>query len=172
MGVWACGEVAAAWFASLQPRYNVLHREIETEVLPLCRAEGVGVIVYNPMAGGLLTGKHAPGAPPAPDSRFGDRLGATAETYRRRYWQDEALGEVAALKAFFERRGKRLAAVAVAWVLRQPGISAAIVGASRPDQLAETLGAGELVLDEEEVAALDEVWFRLPRQRPVAGPVR
>jgi aryl-alcohol dehydrogenase-like predicted oxidoreductase len=158
--------------ASLQPRYNVLHREIETEVLPLCRAEGVGVIVYNPMAGGLLTGKHAPGAPPAPDSRFGDRLGATAETYRRRYWQEEALAEVAALREFFERRGKALATVAVSWVLQQPGISAAIVGASRPQQLEDTLRAGDLALDEDEKAALDEVWFRLPRQRPVAGPVR
>jgi aryl-alcohol dehydrogenase-like predicted oxidoreductase len=164
--------LALSRFDSVQPRYNVLHREIETELLPLCRAEGVGVIVFNPLAGGLLTGKHAPGAPPAPDSRFGDRLGATADTYRRRYWQDDALAEVAALKAYFERRGKRLASVAVAWVLQQPGISAAIVGASRKEQLEDTLRAAEVRLDDEEKAALDEVWFRLPRQRPAAGPVR
>jgi aryl-alcohol dehydrogenase-like predicted oxidoreductase len=159
-------------FDSVQPRYNVLHREIETEMLPLCRDQGVGVIVYNPLAGGLLSGKHAPGAAPAADSRFGERMGATAEVYRRRYWQDEALAAVAGLKAYFERRGKALATVAVAWVLQQPGISAAIVGASRPEQLDATLAAGELCLDEDERAALDEVWYGLPRQRPVAGPVR
>src|SRR5262245_25042754 len=161
-----------ARFDSVQPRYNVLHREIETEMVPLCLAEGVGAIVYNPLAGGLLTGKHAPGAPPAADSRFGDRMGATADTYRRRYWQDEALAAVAELKAFFDRRGKPLATVAVAWVLQQPGVSAAIVGASKPGQLDATLGAGEMTFDEEERAALDEVWFRLPRLRPAPGPVR
>ncbi|HET8644215.1 MAG TPA: aldo/keto reductase [Vicinamibacteria bacterium] len=157
---------------SVQPRYNVLYREMETEMLPLCRDQGLGVIVYNPLAGGLLTGKHAPGAPPAADSRFGDHMGATADTYRRRYWQEEALRAVAELGAFFTRRGKPLATVAVAWVLQQPGISAAIVGASRPQQLEATLAAGALALDEEERAALDEVWYRLPRQRPAAGPVR
>jgi 1-deoxyxylulose-5-phosphate synthase len=161
-----------ARFDSVQPRYNLLHREIETELLPLCRAEGVGAIVYNPLAGGLLTGKHAPGKEPAEDSRFGARLGATAATYRRRYWQDEALAAVATLKSFFDPRGKALASVAVAWVLEQPGISAAIVGASRPDQLQATLAAADLRLDEEERQALDEVWYQLPRQRPVMGPVR
>jgi aryl-alcohol dehydrogenase-like predicted oxidoreductase len=99
-------------------------------------------------------------------------MGETAAVYRRRYWQDEALAAVAELKSFFDRRGKALATVAVAWVLQQPGISAAIVGASRPDQLDSTLLAGGMTFDEEERAALDEVWFRLPRQRPAAGPVR
>jgi len=159
-------------FASTQPRYNVLHREIEAELLPLCLAHGVGLIVYNPLAGGLLTGKHAPGQEPEANSRFGSHLGATAATYRRRYWQEEALSTVAELKAFFDRRGKALTSVAVAWVLRQPGISAAIVGASRADQLTSSLAGVDLALDEEELSALDEVWYRLPRQRPVAGPVR
>jgi 1-deoxyxylulose-5-phosphate synthase len=159
-------------FVSIQPRYNVLYREIESELLPLCREEGVGVIAYNPLAGGLLTGKHAPGDAPAADSRFGERMGATAEVYRRRYWQDEALEAVAGLKAFFEKRGKALATVAVAWVLEQPGITAAIVGASRPEQLDATLNAGALTLDDEERAVLDELWYRLPRLRPATGPVR
>jgi aryl-alcohol dehydrogenase (NADP+) len=161
-----------ARFASVQPRYNVLHREIESEMLPLCRAEGVGVIVYNPLAGGLLTGKHAPGREPAADTRFGAQLGATADTYRRRYWQEDALAAVASLKAFFDAREKPLAAVAVAWVLEQPGISAAIVGASRPDQLRDTLAGATLRLEDEERQVLDEVWYQLPRQRPATGPVR
>jgi aryl-alcohol dehydrogenase-like predicted oxidoreductase len=159
-------------FDSVQPRYNVLHREIESEMLPLCLAEGVGAIVFNPLAGGILTGKHAPGAVPAADGRFGDRMGDTAEAYRRRYWQDEALAAVAELKKFFDAREKPLAAVAVAWVLQQPGISAAIVGASKPEQLDTTLRAGEMTFDEEERKVLDEVWFRLPRLRPSPGPVR
>lgn len=159
-------------FSSTQPRYNVLYREIETELVPLCREAGVGVIVFNPLAGGLLTGKHVPGASPDPDSRFGDRMGPTAQAYRRRYWRDEALAAVVSLKSFFEGRGKALASVAVAWVLDQPGITAAIVGASRPEQLEATLAGAELNLDDEERQVLDEVWYALPRQRPAPGPVR
>jgi aryl-alcohol dehydrogenase (NADP+) len=159
-------------FDCVQPRYNLLHREIETELLPLCRDQGLGVIVYNPLAGGMLTGKHTLGVEPAAGSRFGESMGATADTYRRRYWQERSLEEVASLKSFFDARGKALATVAVAWVLEQPGISAAIVGASRPDQLAATLPASEMRLDDEERQALDEVWYRLPRQRPASGPVR
>jgi aryl-alcohol dehydrogenase (NADP+) len=161
-----------ARFTSAQPRYNVLYREIETELVPLCREEGVGVIVFNPLAGGLLTGKHLPGAAPDPASRFGEQMGATAQAYRRRYWQDEALQAVASLKSFFDARGKALPSVAVAWVLDQPGITAAIVGASRPEQLEATLAGADLKLDDEERQVLDEVWYALPRQRPAPGPVR
>jgi aryl-alcohol dehydrogenase (NADP+) len=160
-----------ARYDSVQPRYNVLHREIEGELLPLCRAEGVGVIAFNPLAGGLLTGKHA-GPEPAPDTRFGERLGSTAAIYRERYWREELRAEVRGLSSFFARRGRLLATAAVAWVLEQPGITSAIVGASRPDQLGATLAAAETPLDEEERRALDDVWFRLPRQRPGPGPVR
>jgi aryl-alcohol dehydrogenase-like predicted oxidoreductase len=161
-------------FDSVQPRYNLLYREIETELLPQCRDQGIGVIVYNPLAGGMLSGKHVPGIEPAADSRFGDQMGATADTYRRRYWQERSLEAVSVLKSFFEGRGKALATVALAWVLEQPGISAAIVGASRPDQLSATLAAGQqrLDFDDDERRMLDEVWYSLPRQRPASGPVR
>jgi 1-deoxyxylulose-5-phosphate synthase len=128
--------------------------------------------VFNPLAGGLLTGKHPPGAAPDPGSRFGDRMGATAQAYRRRYWQDEALAAVASLKSFFDGRGKALASVAVSWVLEQPGITAAIVGASRPEQLQATLAGADLKLEDDERQVLDEVWYALPRQRPSPGPVR
>ena len=74
-----------ARFDCLQPRYNILYREIETEILPLCRDQGLGVIVYNPLAGGLLTGKYQPGDPPIPGTRF--TLGAAGEMYRDRYWR-------------------------------------------------------------------------------------
>ncbi len=160
-------------FDCTQPRYNVLLPRDRVGARSRCAGdEGVGVIVFNPLAGGLLTGKHARGKPPAPDTRFGDRLGASATTYRSRYWHEESLAAVEDLAAFFERRGKPLATAAVAWVLGRPGITAAIVGASRAEQLAATLAAAETALDEAEQAALDEVWYRLPRRRPAAGPVR
>lgn len=164
--------LALAPLASIQPRYNLLHRDIELDLLPLCREHGLGVIVYNPLAGGLPSGKHRAGEEPAPHTRFGKGMGATAETYRKRYWREETLAAVESLKAFFTPRGKALPAVAVAWVLAQPGISAAIVGATHPDQLAATLAGARTSLDPEERAELDEVWYRLPRLRPVSGPVR
>lgn len=159
-------------FVCTQPRYNLLHRDIETDLLPLCRDRGVGLIVFNPLAGGLLTGKHRGDAEPDPGTRFGARFASTAEAYRRRYWREESFTAVEDLRAFFAPRGKPLATVAVAWVLQQPGITAAIVGASRPEQLDATLAAPELSLDDEERTFLDEVWFHLPRRRPQPGPVR
>jgi 1-deoxyxylulose-5-phosphate synthase len=161
-----------ARFDCTQPRYNLLHRDIEQDLLPLCRDAGVGVICFNPLAGGLLTGKHAADQTPAEDGRFGTRLGATGVTYRGRYWNQESFDVIEGLKAYFAPRGKPLATVAVAWVLAQPGITAAIVGASRVEHLAATLAASEVQLDPEELAALDEAWYRLPRRPPVPGPVR
>ena len=172
-GALAAGErLSLEPLASVQPRYNLLHRDIEMDLLPLCRDRGLGVIVYNPLAGGLLSGKHRSGQEPAAGTRFAEAMGSTATTYRKRYWRDETLAAMESLAAFFAPRGKALPSVAVAWVLAQPGITAAIVGASRPEQLDATLAGARLVLDAEERAALDEVWYRLPRQRPAGGPVR
>jgi len=154
-----------ARYDSIQPRYNVLHREIETELLPLCRDQGVGVIVYNPLAGGLLTGKYSADKPPEPGTRF--TLGASGELYRDRYWHAAQFEAIAALKGYCQLRGWNLATASVAWVLQQPGITAAIVGASHPDQLGDTLGAGELVFDDEARAAFDAVWWSIPRRTSV-----
>jgi aryl-alcohol dehydrogenase-like predicted oxidoreductase len=159
-------------FTCTQPRYNALHRDVELDLLPLCAERGVGVIVFNPLAGGLLTGKHALGKAPQPGTRFSGELESSAVVYRKRYWHDEALAAVGELDAFFKKRGKSLTTAAVAWVLRRPELTAAIVGASRPDQLDATLQASGLSLSDEETAALDALWFRLPRQRPAEGPVR
>ena len=150
-----------ARFQCVQPRYNLLFREIESELLPLCRDQGLGVIPYNPLAGGFLTGKYRSLEEPSPNTRF--TLGKTGELYRKRYWQQAQLEAVQRLQRFFEPRGKKLATVAVAWMLAQPGISAVIVGASRPEQLDDSLAAVELTLDEAELAACDEAWYSLPR---------
>jgi len=159
-------------FVCTQPRYNALHRDIELDLLPLCADRGIGVIVFNPLAGGLLTGKHKPEAPPTAGGRFSQELGASGVTYRERYWKEESLHAVARLTAFFAERGKSLATAAVAWVLRRPEMTAAIVGASRVEQLDGTLLASGFALAADEVRVLDDLWFSLPRQRPETGFVR
>src|SRR5262249_9440048 len=110
----------------------------------------------------LLTGKHAAEAPPTPGTRF--TLGAAGELYRERYWHAAQFEAVTALKRYCERRGWNLATAAVAWVLQQPGITSAIVGASRPDQLDATLAAPGLALDEDALTAFDAAWWSIPRR--------
>src|SRR5947209_11553048 len=117
-----------ARFQCVQPRYNLLYREIESELLPLCRDQGLGVLPYNPLAGGFLTGKYRSLEAPPAGTRFS--LGKTGDLYRERYWHQAQLEAVEQLRRFFEPRGKSLVSVAVAWVMSQPGVTSAIVGAS------------------------------------------
>jgi aryl-alcohol dehydrogenase (NADP+) len=98
-----------ARYDSVQPRYNLLYREIEAEQFPLCRDQGVGIVVYNPLAGGMLTGKHRPGTPPQPGTRF--TLGASGELYRERYWHAAQFEAVETLQRFCQERSLNLATV-------------------------------------------------------------
>jgi aryl-alcohol dehydrogenase-like predicted oxidoreductase len=152
-----------ARYDSVQPRYNLLYRDIEGELLPLCRDQGVGVLAYNPLAGGLLTGKHPKDQPPGPGTRF--TLGVSGELYRDRYWHTAQFAAVEALREHCRAHDLNLATVSVAWVLAQPGITSAIVGASRPEQLADTLAAAELTLDPETLAACEALWWTIPRRK-------
>src|SRR5215831_18643973 len=152
--------LSLARYDCVQPRYNLLYRDIESELLPLCRDQGLGVIAYNPLAGGFLTGKHSAEAPPTPGTRF--TLGASGELYRERYWHAAQFEAVQTLKDYCRGRGWDLATASVAWVLQQPGITSAIVGASRPEQLDATLAAPEFTFDDEARAALDAVWWSIP----------
>ncbi len=154
-------------YDSLQPRYNLLYREIETELLPLCRAEGLGVIVYNPLAGGFLSGKYRHGEAPREGTRF--TLGSAGRFYQARYWHDAQFAVVERLVKECESRGTSLATAAVAWVLAQPGITSAIVGASRPEQLDATLAGAAHALDPELAARLDAAWLELPRRPVIEG---
>jgi aryl-alcohol dehydrogenase (NADP+) len=165
----AAERLGVAGYVSVQPRYNLLYREIETELLPLCRAEGLGVLVYNPIAGGFLSGKYRPGEEPREGTRF--TLGRAAQRYQERYWDRAQFEAVEALQKTVQARGLHMVGVAVAWVLAQEGVTAAIIGASSADQLAPSLGAPDLELDDELRVACDEVWWRLPR-RPVAEGYR
>ena len=133
-----------AAFVSIQPRYSLLFREIERELLPLAQEEGLAVIPYNPLAGGLLSGKHRPG-PPTPGTRF--TLGAAAERYQERYWHEREFSTIEALKPLAAAAGLPLTTLAVAWVLANPVITAPIIGASRPEQLGEVLAAIHVRLD-------------------------
>jgi aryl-alcohol dehydrogenase-like predicted oxidoreductase len=161
LGLGISDRLGLARFDCVQPRYNLLHREIESELLPLCTFTGIGVIAYNPLAGGFLTGKHRSLEAPAPGTRF--TLGKTGELYRERYWHQAQLEAVETLRSFLEPRGKKLIETAVAWVLARPGITSAIVGASKPEQLDASLGGATLRLSEEELEACNQAWFSLPR---------
>jgi 1-deoxyxylulose-5-phosphate synthase len=146
---------AVARFDSVQPRYNLLFRQIERELIPLCAEEGLGIIPYNPLAGGMLSGKHNPSQPPAEGSRF--TLGTAARVYQDRYWHDPEFATVDALRKIADREGVALVTLAVAWVLANPAVTAPIVGASRPDQLDASLAASDYVLSQELKDELDEV---------------
>ena len=139
----------------VQPRYNLLFRQIEREMLPYCGEEGIGVIPYNPIAGGLLSGKHVRENPPPEGSRF--TLGNAAGNYQDRYWHDREFDTVEAIRKLAGEAGADMVTLAVAWVLANPVITAPIIGASRPDQLGASLAATEFTLDEGLKRRLDEV---------------
>ncbi|OLB06015.1 MAG: aldo/keto reductase [Candidatus Rokuibacteriota bacterium] len=147
--------LGVARFDSVQPRYNLLFRQIERELLPLCQADGLGVIPYNPLAGGLLSGKHRHEAGPAAGTRF--TLGTAARRYTERYWHEREFATVEALRPLAAAAGISLARMAVAWVLAHPAITAPIVGASRPEQLDDVLPAVEKGIDATLKAQLDEL---------------
>ena len=161
--LWTSDKLGLARFDCDQPRYNILFRMIEDEIVPLCRSQGVGIIAYNPLAGGMLTGRYRERREYENNQRFG--LKNSGELYRKRYWKDAVFEEVERLGEFFEARGKSLTHVALAWVLQQPGITSAILGASRPEQLRDSLKGVDMTLDADELQFCDEAWYNLPRER-------
>ena len=139
---------------SVQPRYNLLFRQIEREMLPFCLEDGVGVIPYNPIAGGMLSGKHSRSAPPADGTRF--TLGTAGGMYQNRYWHDRQFDTVDDLLQLADKAGTSLVTLSVAWVLANPAITAPIIGASRPDQLDASLAAVDFTLSDDLKQQLDE----------------
>ena len=141
-------------FVSVQPRYSLLFREIERELLPLAVEEGLGVIPYNPLAGGLLTGKYRSGAAPEAGTRF--TLGTAGGMYQSRYWKEREFETVERLQGLADEAGVPLATLAVAWVMANPAITAPLLGASRPEQLAATVAAAHYQLDADLKQKLDD----------------
>jgi aryl-alcohol dehydrogenase (NADP+) len=140
-------------FASVQPRYNMLFRENERELLPLCAEQGLAVIPYNPLAGGFLTGKHQKGAPTA-DTRF-TIGGGTAERYQERYWQDQMFATLDALRGIAAEANMTVAQLAIAWQFTRPTITSPIIGASKPEQLVDAVNAVRTPLSAELTQRLD-----------------
>jgi 1-deoxyxylulose-5-phosphate synthase len=145
--------LGVARFDSAQPRYNLLFRQIERDLLPMCREEGVGVIPYNPLAGGLLSGKHRKDGGPTAGTRF--TLANAARRYQNRYWHDREFATVEALRPLAAEAGLSLARMAVGWVLAHPAVTAPIIGASRPEQLDDVLPVAEKGIDAELKERLD-----------------
>jgi aryl-alcohol dehydrogenase-like predicted oxidoreductase len=142
----AFGVAGAEHFVSSQPQYSLLWRQPEEKVIPLCAAKGLSQIVWSPLAQGVLSGKYLPGAKIPTESRAGS---ATMGQFIRSWLQPEVLKAVQRLKPLAVEAGCTLAQFSLAWVLREPNVASAIVGASRPDQLEENAAASALVIDPE-----------------------
>jgi aryl-alcohol dehydrogenase-like predicted oxidoreductase len=144
-----------ARFDTVQPRYNLLFRQIERELLPLCEDEGLAVIPYNPLAGGFLSGKHRREAGPTAGTRF--TLGTAARRYQERYWREREFESVEAIRGLAAEGGMSMVQLALAWVLAHPAVTSPIVGASRPAQLDEAIAAVGKTLDSGLKTRLDEL---------------
>jgi aryl-alcohol dehydrogenase-like predicted oxidoreductase len=140
------------WVSS-QPQYSMIWRAPEAEVIPLCEREGISQIVWSPLAQGVLTGKYLPGEPPPPDSRAASE---SMSLFMDRLLEDRVLEAAQRLVPVAEQAGLTPAQLALAWVLRQPDVASAIVGASRPEQVHANASASGVVLDAETLAAVDE----------------
>jgi aryl-alcohol dehydrogenase-like predicted oxidoreductase len=139
-------------FVSSQPQYSILWRVIEPEVIPLCAANGISQIVWSPLGQGVLTGKYEPGEPPPADTRMGNDMGWAMDRYR----SDAVLEAVQQLRPIAEGLGITMAQLALAWVLREPNVASAIIGASRPQQVDDNAAASGIELDEATLDAIDE----------------
>ena len=140
-------------FVSSQPQYSMLVRDPEEEIFPLCQKEGIGNIAWSPLAQGVLTGKYPPGTDPPPGSRAADpNVGHWMAGLR----EDDVLAAVQRLTPIARQAGLTPAQLALAWVLREPAVSSAIIGASRPEQVVEDAAASGVVLDADVLSAVDE----------------
>jgi aryl-alcohol dehydrogenase-like predicted oxidoreductase len=144
-----------AKFISVQPRYNLLFRQFERELFPLCEEEGIAVIPYNPLAGGLLTGKHKGAGGPPEGSRF--TLGTAGQMYTDRYWHEREFAAIEAIGKLAKEAGTEITTLAVAWVAANPVITSPILGASKPEQLKASMAAAEYKLDPALKTKLDEL---------------
>ena len=168
---WSSQQIAEAFalpgverFVSSQPQYSLLWRRPEQKVIPVCREHGVSQIVWSPLAQGVLSGKYRPGAPAPADSRAANEAMSSPI---QSWLETQVLAAVQKLKPLAEEAGCSLAQFALAWVLREPNVASAIVGASRPEQLAENAAASGLVVDPELFAQAEEI-VSAARRAPAA----
>ncbi|WP_345752639.1 aldo/keto reductase family protein [Microbacterium rhizophilus] len=139
---------------SNQPQYSMLHRVIEGKVVPASEELGISQIVWSPMAQGVLSGKYLPGQPVPEGSRATDEK--SGATFIQRFMNDDVLTAVQKLKPIADQAGLTMPQLAIAWVLQNPNVAAALVGASRPEQLADTVKASGVKLEQDVLTAIDE----------------
>jgi aryl-alcohol dehydrogenase-like predicted oxidoreductase len=149
-------------FVSSQPQYSALWRVIESEVVPLSRKEGIGQIVWSPIAQGVLTGKYKPGAKPPAGSRATDKKSGAGMISR--WMRDEVLEAVQKLQPVADSVGLTMSQLAIAWVLQNDNVSSAIMGATKPSQVKENVKASGVKLDASVMAAIDSALGALPER--------
>ena len=167
--LWVSDLYKLARFECVEPPYNLLTRDIEMELVPLCESEEIGICVYNPLAGEMLTGLHEFGKPPA-EGRFTHKL--MGPGYKDRYWSELNFKAVDTLKQVAKDHGCTLAQFAIAWVLNNKAITSVLSGTTAAKQLNENIEAADIVLTEEEKKICDDVWlmFRPPRYHYAKTP--
>jgi aryl-alcohol dehydrogenase-like predicted oxidoreductase len=154
-------------FVSSQPQYSMLWRAPEAELLDLCAAHGISQICWSPLAQGVLSGKYAPGEQPPADSRAAsEAMGG----FISRFMEDATLEAVQRLKPIAEEAGLSMAQLALAWILRQPNVASAIIGASRPEQVHDNAAAAGVTLSDDVLEAIDGALGDVPVTRPVLAP--
>jgi aryl-alcohol dehydrogenase-like predicted oxidoreductase len=139
---------------SNQPLYNMLTRYVERDIVPLCRREGIGQMVFSPLAQGVLTGKYRPGQAPPQGTRATD---PEVGMFMRNLLRDETLAAVQRLQEVAQEVGCTMAQLALAWVLHQPSVSSAITGASRPQQVEENVAAADITLSDDVLRRINAV---------------
>jgi aryl-alcohol dehydrogenase-like predicted oxidoreductase len=150
-------DCASTAFSSNQPQYSMLWRKPEAVILQACAQHGIGNLAFSPLAHGTLSGKYAPGQPPPPGTRAAsDQMNMFMETAGRHYRSDNLLAAVARLKSIAADLGLTMTQMALAWVLRRPEVSSAIIGASRPEQIEENIRAVGVILPPEALKRIDD----------------
>lgn len=152
--VYVARELNLDRIASNQPMYNMLQRYIERDVLPLCEHEGIGQIVFSPLSQGILTGKYKPGQMPEQGTRAAD---PKSNTFMQNLMKEKTLTAVQNLQSLAQQSGYSLPQMALAWVLRKQIVSAAIIGATRPQQVEENAKASDITLTDDILQRIDEI---------------
>jgi len=149
-------QLGARPMAVSQPRYNLLYRQPESALFPTTAREGIGNVVFSPLAHGILSAKYQPGEPPPPGTRAADDRQNT--TMRQMYWNDENLRKACQLKTLADELGTTPAGLAIAWCLRNSNVASVILGATSPEQVRQNLLAAELVLDDGVMGRLEALF--------------
>ena len=161
---WTAGQISDALriakemnldrIVSNQPQYNMIQRRIETDVIPLCEREGIGQVVFSPLAQGVLTGKYSPGDAPDEGTRAAD---PESNVFMQQLMNEGVLSAVDGLRSVASDVGLSMPQLALAWVLRQENVSSAIIGASRPEQVEDNAAASDVQLSADTLSEIDRI---------------